>query len=303
MKVIISGGTGLIGRAVVTALKRRGDEVIVLSRNPDRARPMPQGVTLIRWDGKTAAGWAHWVNGADAMINLAGENISSGRWSAARKERIRESRLNAGQAVVEAIAQVERPPQVLIQASAVGYYGPRGDEIIIETARPGDDFLAQVVMAWEASTVPVEGMGVRRATIRTGVVLSREGGALPKMALPFRFFVGGSTGSGRQWLPWIQMADEVGAILFLLDRDDAAGPFNLTAPNPVTNADFAAVLGHVMGRPNWLPVPAIALNLLLGKMATIVLKGQRALPERLLDLGFQFRFPTLEAALAALFRP
>jgi len=303
MKVIISGGTGLIGKAVAEALLRRGDEVVVLSREPARARAMPQGVSLARWDGKTAAGWAHLADGADAMINLAGENISAGRWTAARKERIRASRLNAGRAMVEAMTQAERPPRVLIQASAVGYYGACGDEIVTERSGPGQDFLARVTVAWEASTAPAEDLGVRRAIIRTGVVLSRDGGALHRMALPFRFFAGGPVGSGKQWLPWIQMADEVGAILFLLDRDDAAGPFNLTAPNPVTNADFARILGRVMGRPAWLPAPAFALRLLLGEMAAIVLKGQRALPERLLDLGYQFRFPALEAALAALFRP
>jgi len=303
MKVIISGGTGLIGRAVAEALLRRGDEVIVLSRDPARANAMPQGVSLVRWDGQTAAGWAHLADGADAMINLAGENISAGRWTAARKERILASRLNAGQAMVEAITGAERPPRVLIQASAVGYYGPCGDEIVTERSGPGQDFLARVTVAWEASTAPAEGLGVRRAIIRTGVVLSRDGGALPRMTLPFRFFAGGPVGDGKQWLPWIQMADEVGAILFLLDRDDAEGPFNLTAPNPMTNADFARILGRIMGRPAWLSAPAFALRLLLGEMAAIVLKGQRALPERLLDLGYQFRFSALEAALAALFRP
>ncbi len=302
MEVIITGGTGLIGRALSMALVTRGDKVVVLSRDPEGARNMPPGVRISQWDGRSAAGWTHLVNNADAIINLAGENIAAGQWTAERKRRISESRLNAGKAVMEAIAAVEQKPRVLIQASAVGYYGHRDTEVATEETRPGDNFLAQVVIAWEASTEPVERLGVRRVIIRTGIVLSQDGGALPRMLLPFRFFMGGPLGSGKQLMPWIHIADEVGAILFLLNRDDAVGPFNLTAPGLVTNAEFNRVLGRVIKRPTFMAVPAFALKFVLGEMAQIVLEGQRAIPKRLLELGYAFEFPALEGALRNILR-
>ncbi len=301
MRVLISGGTGLIGRALTRALVDRGDEVVILSRSPQRhAAHLPQGVQLLAWDGRTPTGWGEIVNTVDAVVNLAGANIAEGRWTAARKRVIRESRLHAGHALVEAIRDATSKPHVLIQASAVGYYGPRGDEIVTEGTPPGSDFLAQLAVEWEASTREVEAWGIRRPIIRTGVVLSMEGGALPRMLPPFKLGLGGPLGSGRQWFPWIHMADEVGAILFLLDREDAHGPYNLSAPNPVRNEEFTRALGEILHRPTLFRVPAFALRLLFGEMATVLLEGQRAIPRRLLDEGYTFRYEDVRSALRAL---
>ncbi len=303
MRIIVTGGTGLIGRALAADLADDNHEVIVLSRAPERATAMPAGVRVERWDARTAEGWGDLADGADAIVNLAGESIAgkgfilSRRWTAERKRRIRDSRLNAGRAVVQAVELASDKPRVVVQSSGIGYYGPRGDEELTEEASPGQDFLARTAIEWEASTAPVEPLGVRRAIIRSGAVLSTKGGAFPFMLLPFRLFVGGPVGSGRQWLPWIHIADEVRAVRFLMEHPEATGPFNLNAPNPVTNAEFSKTLGKVMSRPAILPTPSFALRLLFGEMSTVLLDGQRALPQRLLDLGFTFRFPEAEAAL------
>ena len=297
MRVIITGGTGLIGRALTRSLSKQGHEIILLSRAPERAKDLPQGTRAERWDGRTAAGWGTLADGADAIVNLAGENIGAGRWTAERKRRIRESRIHAGQAVVEAVEQAAEKPGVVIQASGLGYYGCRDEEIITEETPPGDDFLAEVAIEWEASTAPVEPMGVRRAVIRTAPVLSMDDGAFPRMIRPFKLGVGGPLGNGEQWFPWIHIADEVGAIRFLMENPEAKGPFNLTAPDPVRNADFARALGRLMGRPAILSTPGFVLRLLFGEMATVLLGGQRAIPQRLLDLGFSFRFPQAESAM------
>ena len=300
-RIVITGGAGLIGRALAAELVASGYEVAILSRNPQRVGGLPPGVRLEKWDGRTAQGWGYLADGAWAIVNLAGENLAGGRWTAAQKERIRQSRLRAGQAVVEAVRAAARKPAVVVQASGVGCYGPRGDEEVTEEAPPGADFLGRLAAEWEASTAPVEALGVRRAVIRSGVVLSLEGGALPRLALPFRFFLGGPLGSGRQWTPWIHIADEVGAIRFLLEHGEARGPYNLAAPHPVTNRELARALGRVLHRPAWLPVPAPALQALLGEMSAVLLTGQRAVPKRLLEAGFVFRFPEIEAALQNLF--
>ena len=207
MRTIITGGSGLIGRALAAELAAAEHEVIILSRTPGRVSGLPAGVRAAGWDGRTAEGWQDLADGATAIVNLAGESIAAGRWTAARKRRIAASRQQAGAAVVQAVAGATTRPQVVIQASAVGYYGPRGDETITEDSAAGDDFLAQVCVPWETSTEEVERLGVRRAIIRTGIVLSRDGGALPRMMLPFRLFSGGPLGSGRQGFPWIHHAD------------------------------------------------------------------------------------------------
>ncbi|MFQ5349330.1 MAG: TIGR01777 family oxidoreductase [Thermoanaerobaculia bacterium] len=231
------------------------------------------------------------------MVHLAGEGIADGRWSAERKRRIRDSRVESSAAVAAAIAAAEPRPAVLLQASAVGFYGPRGDEELTEESSPGEDFLAEVCGRWEQASAAVEELGVRRAVLRTGVVLAREGGARPKILLPFRLFAGGPVGNGRQYMPWIHLADEVGAIRFLLDTATAGGPFNLTAPEPLTNRQFGRVLGRVLRRPSFMPAPAFALKLALGEMSKILLEGQRALPRRLEEAGYRFRYPDLETAL------
>jgi uncharacterized protein (TIGR01777 family) len=296
-RVLIAGGTGLIGRALSASLAQDGHEVIVLSRDPERAKNLPANVGVERWDARTAEGWGGLADGAHAVVNLAGEGIAAGRWTTERKSGIRESRLNAGQAVVQAIESAKQKPLVLVQASGVGYYGPCGEEDVPEGAPTGQDYLARLAVEWEASTAGVEAMGVRRAIIRTGVVLSKNGGALPRMMLPFRLFVGGRLGSGRQWLPWIHIADEVGAIRFLMENEKAKGAFNLCASNPVTNADFSRLLGRRLGRPAVVPTPAFVLRLMFGEMAGMLLTGQRAVPRHLTQMGYAFRFAEAEAAL------
>lgn len=304
MRIIITGGTGLIGRALTKDLVRDDHEVIVLSRNPDRATGLPDGTRVERWDAQTSESWGHLADSADAVVNLAGENLAGRgflptRWTDERKRRIGESRQGAGQAVMSAVEAATNKPNVVIQSSAIGYYGPRGDEPVTEDSEAGDDFLARLCAAWETSTASVESMEVRRAVIRTGVVLSTKGGALPRMLLPYKFFVGGPFGDGRQYTSWIHMADEVAAIRFLIENEDASGVFNLTAPNPLTNAEFGKALGRVMNRPSVMPVPGFAMRLLIGEVSTVVLDGQRVLPKRLQELGFTFQFPELEAALKA----
>ncbi|HEV3456578.1 MAG TPA: TIGR01777 family oxidoreductase [Thermoanaerobaculia bacterium] len=303
MRVLITGGSGLIGRAVAAALAAEGHEVVVLSRDPERVRGLPATVRAARWDGRTAAGWEPLLAPRSAIVNLAGEGIAAGRWTAERKRRIRASRLDAGRAVVEAVRQAAaagRAPAVVLQASGIGYYGDAGEQEIGEDHPPGTDFLAEVSVAWEASTAAVEALGVRRAVLRTGVVLDPAGGALAKMLPIFRLGLGGPLGGGAQWLPWLHLADEVGAILFLLASSAASGPFNLCAPRPVTNRDFARALGRRLHRPSFLPAPAPALRLAVGELADALLRSQRAVPRRLLAAGYGFRFPDLDAALANL---
>ncbi len=298
MRIMIAGGTGLIGSALANSLVGSGCEVTVLTRSPERHQPFAsEGVRLQEWDGESAEGWGHLVSQADAIVNLAGAGIADGRWTTSRKEQIRESRVRAGQALVTAIRDADTVPNVLIQSSAVGYYGPADDRILDEQASPGTDFLARVCVDWESSTEAVASMGVRRVVIRTGVVLSAEGGALPRMTLPFRLFAGGPLGSGKQYFPWIHIADEVAAIRFLLEREQASGPFNLAAPNPPSNREFVRDLGRVMGRPSLMPTPSFALRLLFGEMSTVLLDGQRAVPSRLQEAGYEFIFPEPVAAL------
>ncbi len=299
MKVIITGGTGLIGRALADDLARDGHEVIILSRSSGLAKGLRPGMRLARWDGHSADGWGPLADGADAIVNLAGENLSAGRWTSQRKRAILESRMNAGSAVVEAVLQARKKPRVLIQSSAVGYYGPAGDELLSENAASGKDFLAGVCQDWEASTQAVETMGVRRVVVRTGVVLSPKSGALPRMLLPFRLFAGGPLGSGRQWMSWIHITDQVRALRFLIETPGARRAFNLSA-EPLTNRQFAQVAGKVMRRPAFFTVPSLLVRLAFGEMGTVVLDGQRVSAKRLADLGFKFRFPDTESALTDL---
>lgn len=304
MRIVITGGSGLIGSAVAHEMGGAGHEVVILSRDLSKVK-LPPGtrpnVRTMQWDGKTGAGWSSLLDGDTAIVHLAGEGIADGRWTESRKRRIRESRVGSGRAVLEAIRQAKEKPKALLQGSAVGYYGPCGDEVVTEGHAPGSDFLADVCVDWEASTADAEGLGVRRATLRTGIVLSPDGGALPKMSLPFKLGAGGPLGGGRQWVPWIHLADEVGAIRFLLERDDARGPFNLTAPQPLTNRDFGRALGKALHRPSLAPAPGFALRLVLGEMAGMLLNGQRAVPQRLLEMGYVFRFPEALQALRNLF--
>jgi len=300
MRVVITGGSGLIGSALARELGGAGQDVVVLTRDAGKVGILPAGVRAVPWDGKTAAGWGSLVDGDTIIVHLAGESIASGRWTEDRKRRIRDSRIGSGKAVLQALRESAVKPRALLQGSAVGYYGPHGDEVIREDAAPGGDFLAEVCKEWEASTAEAETLGVRRAILRTGVVLAREGGALPKMTLPFKMMVGGPLGNGRQWFPWIHLADEVGAIRFLAESAEARGPFNLTAPNPVTNRELAGILASVLHRPGFMPAPGFALRLALGEMADMLLNGQRVVPSRLQDLGYRFQYSAAEPALRGL---
>jgi uncharacterized protein (TIGR01777 family) len=299
MRVVITGAIGFIGRALCKEL-HKDYEVTALSRSAEGAgRSIGNLAKVAHWDAKIPAGWDREADGALAVINLAGENVGSGRWNAARKSRILNSRLDAAKAVIEAAKHLQNKPKVVILASAVGYYGPRQDEPLDETAAPGEGFLAGVCRQVEGFTAEIEGLGIRCVVIRTGVVLGRDGGALAKLAKPFRFYLGGHLGSGRQWFSWISLDDEVSAIRFLMENEHLRGAFNLTAPQPVTMKEFCRVLGKVLHRPAWLNLPGFAARFALGEMADeMLLSGQRVLPKRLLAAGFKFKYPDVEKALS-----
>ncbi len=296
MRVIIVGGTGSIGQEFTTALLNDGHQVWVLSRNP-QTRQVPTGAEVVSWDGHTSNGWEGLVELSDAVVNLAGENIGAGSWSNARKDRIRTSRQNSGQAVVSAFQAASRKPKVLLQASAIGYYGASDDRELTEESPAGNDFQSSVCLDWEASTRPVEKMGVRWVVIRTGLVMTAKGGVLPRLMLPFRLFLGGPLGSGRQWYSWIAMQDEIRAMLYLLKNEQSTGVYNLTSPEPLRMSEFGKVLAAAIHRPYWLPAPAFALRALLGEMSILVLTGLRVIPQRLLKEGFNFKYPALKSAL------
>jgi uncharacterized protein len=301
MRVIISGGSGLLGTALVGALAEERHEVVVLTRG-SAASPSPR-VRHVPWtpDGGTGA-WTAALEGAEAVINLAGESIGAGRWSAGRKRHLEDSRVLATRSLVEAIAASSAPPPVFISGSAVGYYGPCRDDIVTEASPAGADFLAHVCARWEAEAARAESSTVRVIGLRTGLVLDRKGGALPRMLLPFTLGIGGPLGSGRQYWPWIHIDDWVNLVRWTIVTPAVSGPVNVTSPNPVPNAEFARSLGRAMHRPAFLPTPGFALRLMLGEMADgLLLSGQRAVPAKALELGFTFRYEGLEDALAALF--
>jgi uncharacterized protein (TIGR01777 family) len=308
MRIIISGGSGMLGSMLSRELANEGHEVIILSRSPEKNRDrFGKGIQVVGWDGKTAAGWGGLVEEADAIVNLTGENLAGdnlfpSRWTESRKRAILESRLQPGQALVEAVEQAKTKPKLLIQSSAVGFYGPRGDEKITEEAGPQDDFLSQVCVQWEASTEPVEDAGVRRVVTRLGIILDEKQGSLPRMILPFLFFVGGPIGSGKQWISYISILDAVKAIRFLLANESAAGVYNVCTPNPATNREFEGAIGKVTSRPSWFPVPTFLMKLLFGEMSTVLLDGQRVLPERLLQAGFKFDYPDAVSSLRAVLK-
>ena len=299
MKVVISGGTGLIGKALAEDLAGASHEVVILTRGDVSRFTEGQGIRFQSWDGVSAGDWIKEINDADAVVNLAGENLSAGRWTKQQKQQIINSRVNAGRALTEAIQKTAKKPSVFIQASGSGAYGTSESRVFSESDDYGDDFLAGVTRAWEDSTKPLELMGVRRVIIRSGVVLARGKGALRLMLLPFRLFVGGPLGSGRQWLSWIHLQDEVKAIRFLIENPEASGIFNLSA-EPVTNREFARAAGKALKRPTVLKVPAFILRMLLGEMSTMVLEGQNVSAHKLRDLGYEFIYPKIEAALAKL---
>jgi uncharacterized protein len=296
MKVVVAGGSGFLGGALRAALFADGHAVANLTR-----QTTPRAPDDVTWtpDG-TAGDWADVVDGADAVVNLAGEGIADERWSAARKQSIVTSRLLPTRSLVTACARATRPPHVFVSASGVGYYGPRGDEVVTEATPPGGDFLAKVCIDWEQEAEQASPV-TRVALVRTGVALHPEGGALAKMLLPFKLGAGGPQGSGRQFMPWIHRDDWVDLVRWLISDSAARGAFNATAPEPVTNKAFARSLGRALSRPAFLPVPAFGLRILLGEMSDLLVTGQRAIPARALEMGFRFKFTRLDDALTDLF--
>jgi uncharacterized protein (TIGR01777 family) len=299
MRVLISGATGTIGLALADALRARGDEVVALSRDPERGqRVLGDGAEVFAWPRPTQEPPPpEALAGVQGVVHLLGEPVAQ-RWTDQAKARIRDSRVLSTRALVAGLTAAPEGarPAALVSQSATGYYGSRGDAPLDEHALAGDDFLAEVVVAWEREAQAAAQL-MRVACTRTGVVLAPDGGALAKMLPFFKLGVGGPVAGGRQYVPWIHLDDVVGALIRCLDDSGADGPVNVTAPNPVTNAELSRALGHALGRPAVLPVPAIALKLLYGEMAQIVTGGQRVLPARLRDLGYEFRHPELEAAL------
>jgi hypothetical protein len=300
-KVVVTGGSGFVGRALAAELVGRGDAVTVLTRDPERARgKLPAGVRCAAWTPERGGAWAAELEGAAAVVHLAGEPVAQ-RWTDEVRRRIVSSRVDSTRVLVDALGALTRQPAVLVVASAIGYYGPRPpDEELTEESAPGSDFLATVVQRWEAEARRAEAPGVRHAELRVGVVLGEGGGALEKMILPFKLFAGGPVGSGKQVVSWIHRDDVVGMILFAIDDPRVTGPLNAVAPRAVSNAELAAAMGAVLHRPSWLPAPGLAVKLLLGEAAMVVTSGQRVVPRRALDLGYVFRRPDLRAALASI---
>jgi len=301
MRVVITGATGFIGKALCAEL-HKDYELVALSRNAARAqRTIGHLAKVVHWDVKTADGWEQQADGAFAIVNLAGDNVGSGRWSKSKKSRILQSRLDASSAIVETIKQLSKRPVVFVQASAVGYYGSRRDERLDETSDSGTGFLAEVCRLAEGFAAEIEGLGVRYLAIRTGIVMGRGGGALEPLMKQFRFYLGGYLGSGQQWFSWIAIEDEVAAIRFLMENENLNGAFNLTSPNPVRMKEFCTVLGRVLHKPVWLRVPGFAIRAALGEMADeMLLSGQCVLPKRLLEAGYEFKYTDLEKALKAI---
>ena len=294
MRILIAGGSGFIGEPLVRSLLARGDKVAVLSRSPSQVRA-GRGV---QWDGRTQGGWSQEVIAADAVINLAGENVGEGRWTPERKKRLVASRLEATHAIVEALRHAPPRARTLINASAVGYYGARDDQVLDESGSRGSGFLAGLVEQWETAAQEAE-LLARLVILRFGVALAADGGALKKMMIPFKLGVGGSIGNGRQWMSWIDRDDATAIVRWAIDRSDVRGLYNATAPEPVRNRDFTRALARTLHRPAMVPVPAFALRLAFGQMAEeMLLGGQRVVPRRAEAEGFLFETRTIEQALA-----
>jgi uncharacterized protein len=300
MRVTVTGASGLIGKALVTELREHGAEVTVLSRNPSRTQT-PDGVQAMHWDPMSEPAPRAALSEADAVVHLAGENVAQ-RWSKQAKQAILESRVTGTRNLLAGLAafdetDIHQRPRTLISGSAVGYYGPRGEEPLDEDSPPGNDFLAETCVAWEAEAQKAAALGIRVVLVRTGVVLDVDGGALARMLPPFQIGVGGPVAGGAQYMSWIHREDLVGMICAALQDERWSGPVNGTAPEPVTNREFSHALGHALHRPSLLPVPGIALSLLYGEMAEIVTTGARVMPAKALVLGYGFRHPELNEAL------
>ena len=296
MKVLLAGGSGFLGSALKKSLERGGHKATLLTRR------VPKTSDQVQWDGITTLGWGRIVNEVDAVVNLTGFGLEHWPWTSRQKKRFTDSRVLPGLALVSAIKSASRRPGIFLQISGINHYGLRGEGIADESTPAADDFLAQLTVQWEAATQPVEELGIRRVIARTAPVLSARGGLFPLMALPARLFAGGKLGDGHQAMPWIHLQDEIGALRFLLENENARGAFNLIAPQPISNADFMKTVATALRRPYWFHAPAFLLRLVLGEMSVLLTDGRYSQPKRLLEHGYNFQFPKLENALMDLFK-
>lgn len=306
MKIAITGATGFVGSRLVERLVSQEHELIVLSRNTQRAQKVfPttafKNLEIVGYTPTVSGDWQNAISGCDAVVNLAGESIAEGRWTPERKQEILNSRKLGTQKIVEAISNADPKPSVLVNASAIGYYGTSQTATFDETSSPGNDFLAQVTTEWESEAQKVTNSGVRLVILRFGIVLGM-GGALGKMITPFQLFAGGPLGDGKQWFSWIHLDDVVNLILQALNNSQMQGVYNATAPEPVRMSQFCNTMGQVMNRPSWLPVPGFALEAILGEAATVVLEGQQVIPKRTLESGFEYQYPKLQSALTKILK-
>jgi len=295
MNIMIAGGSGFLGRALTKSFLADGHQVFILTRSPGEIKD----VQVVLWDAKTTSGWGHLVDEMDVIIHLAGKTLASWPWTAATKRAFYDSRILPGLALAEAIQKASHRPRIFIQASGINYYGLSG-ALADESTPPGDDFLAQLTVKWEAATELVEELGVRRVVVRTAVVLARDGGLLSLMVLPVKLFVGGPLGDGKHAMPWIHIQDWVGGLRYLIEDENARGEYNLIAPMPASNAEFNRTLAGIIHRPYWFPMPAFLLRTLLGEMSVLILAGRFAQPKRLIESGYRFQFPGPREALADL---
>jgi uncharacterized protein (TIGR01777 family) len=292
MRVLVTGASGLIGTALQRSLRERGHELLLASRSE------PKDDSWIQWSAESGFADARELEEIDAVVHLAGESVSGLRWTDEKKKAIRDSRVLGTRSIVDAIAELETRPRVLVAASAIGFYGDRGDEVLTETSRSGKTFLAEVSREWEAEARRAEDSGVRTVLLRTGIVLSKDGGALGTMLMPFKLGLGGVVGDGKQWMSWISLDDHVDVIVFALENESVRGAVNSVSPNPVTNEEFTKVMGEVLYRPTFIPVPEFAVHMMFGEMGeALLLDSTRVIPKRLTDLGYKFKFPDLKKAI------
>jgi uncharacterized protein (TIGR01777 family) len=296
MNIMISGGSGFLGRALTKSFLSDGHKVFILARGA----AVVEGAQVIQWDAKTTSGWGSLVNDMDVIVHLAGKSLSTFPWTPATKRSFHDSRVLSGKAIMDAISQATRRLKILVQASGINYYGISG-AAADESTPPADDFLAQLTVDWENATKPAEELGMRRVIVRTSVVLAKDGGMLPLMALPVKLFTGGPMGDGKFAVPWIHVNDYVGAVRHLIQDENARGAYNLIASTPTSNADFNRALAKALHRPYWFPAPAFILRKLLGEMSVLVVEGRYALPKRLLESGYKFQFENIRDAFADLF--
>jgi hypothetical protein len=302
-RVVVTGATGLVGQKLCARLREQGYQVVVFSRNPQKARErVPDAAEYVEWKLNEQGSWVGALYGAYGVIHLAGASIFGHRWTTSYKLELRESRVQSTHMLVDAMAKLDKKPGVFISGSAVGYYGARGDTPLDESAASGNDFLSALCTEWEQEARKAEDLGIRTVMVRTGIVLDAEGGALAQLKIPFQMYLGGPVLPGTQWFSWVHIDDEVGVILMALHNQKARGPINATAPNPQTNRDFSETLGKVLGVPVWLPVPGFALQVALGEFADTLTTGQRVLPTKAQELGYEFQYPTSEQALRHLLK-